>query len=408
LTCRSCGREALAPVLDLGALPEANTFPEVRSDPLDDPRFPLRVFVCQACWLVQLDDAGPAEAALPGPPAHELSATMRAHAIGLVDDALTRAPAARARARVVEMASHGGHLASFLAERGIRSLIVEETAGLADAAAARGHRVFRARFGRAAAGRIVSEEGPADLVIDNYLLAHVADPDDVAAGLAMLLAPDGMAVIEFDHVLPLILDRRFDSIRHGHYSYLGLRSISALLDRHGLAVLDAIPQPVYGGAMRIVVGHAGAASPAASVTDVREAEERAGLAGIGAYEAFADGVLARMAQLRGFLDERRARGEVVVGYGAPSRGNTLLNAAGVGAELLAYTVDRSPLKQGRRLPGSGIAIHDPGRILETRPAYVLILTWDLREEVMAGLREVEDWGGRFVVPLPRFEVLAAG
>jgi hypothetical protein len=236
----------------------------------------------------------------------------------------------------------------------------------------------------------------------------VADPDDVAAGIATLLAPEGRAVLEFDHVLPLMLDRRFDSIRHGHYSYLGLRSISALLNRHGLAVLDAIPQPVYGGALRIVVGHADAASPAASVADVLEAEERAGLAGLGAYEAFAGGVLERMAQLRGFLDERRAGGEVVVGYGAPSRGNTLLNASGVGADLLAYTVDRSPLKQGRRLPGSGIPIHEPRRILETRPAYVLILTWDLREEVMAALREVEDWGGRFVVPLPRFEVLAPG
>jgi hypothetical protein len=157
-----------------------------------------------------------------------------------------------------------------------------------------------------------------------------------------------------------------------------------------------------------VVGHADAASPAASVADVLEAEERAGLAGLGAYEAFAGGLLERMAQLRGFLDERRAGGEVVVGYGAPSRGNTLLNASGVGADLLAYTVDRSPLKQGRRLPGSGIPIHEPRRILETRPAYVLILTWDLRDEVVAGLREVEDWGGRFVVPLPRFEVLGPG
>jgi hypothetical protein len=408
LTCRSCRLEALTEVLDLGALPEANSFPDARSDPADDPRFPLRVLVCRACWLVQLDDAGPAEAALPGPAAHELSPTMRAHAIGLVDDALSRAPAARAGGRVVEIASHGGHLAGFLDERGIGSLIVEGTPALAETAAARGHRVLGRQFGREVAADLVAEEGPADLVVDNYLLAHVADPDDVAAGITTLLAPEGRAVLEFDHVLPLMLDRRFDSIRHGHYSYLGLRSISALLNRHGLAVLDAIPQPVYGGALRIVVGHADAASPAASVADVLEAEERAGLAGLGAYEAFAGGVLERMAQLRGFLDERRAGGEVVVGYGAPSRGNTLLNASGVGADLLAYTVDRSPLKQGRRLPGSGIPIHEPRRILETRPAYVLILTWDLRDEVVAGLREVEDWGGRFVVPLPRFEVLGPG
>ena len=408
MTCRSCGSEALAQVLDLGALPEANSFPDAKSTPAEDPRFPLRVQVCRTCWLVQLDDEGPDEAALPGPPAHELSPTMRAHAIGLVDDALDRVPAATAGGRVVEMASHGGHLAAFLAERGIRSLIVEETPALAAAARARGHRVLGARFGRAAAAQIVAEEGPADLVIDNYLLAHVADPDDVAAGLAALIGPKGIAVLEFDHVLPLILDRRFDSVRHGHYAYLGLLSASSLLRRHGLAVLDATVQPVYGGALRIVVGHLGAAAPTRAVAGVLESEGRAGLNGVGAYAAFAQGVGERIGQLRGFLEERRDRGEVVVGYGAPSRGNTLLNAAGVGADLLAYTVDRSPSKQGRRLPGSGVPIHDPGRILETRPAYVLILTWDLRDEVMASLRGIAAWGGRFVVPLPRFEVLEAG
>jgi hypothetical protein len=408
LTCRSCGREALAEVLDLGALPEANSFPDAQSDPAGDPRFPLRVLVCRACWLVQLDDAGPAEAALPGPPAYELSPTMRAHAIRLVDDALSRAPAAGAGGRVVEMASHGGHLAPFLAERGIDSLIVEGTPALADAAASRGYRVVGQQFGRAAATKIVAEEGRADLVIDNYLLAHVADPNDVAAGLSALLGPDGLAVIEFDHVLPLLRDRRFDSIRHGHYSYLGLLSVSDLLRRHGLGVLDATVQPVYGGALRIVVGHIGVAAPASSVADLLEAERTGGLADVGAFEAFARGVLERMTQLRGFLEERRDRGEVVVGYGAPSRGNTLLNGAGIGADLVAYTVDRSPQKQGRRLPGTGIAIHEPGKIIETRPGYVLILTWDLRDEVMAALGEIAVWGGRFVVPLPQFDVLAAG
>jgi len=165
---------------------------------------------------------------------------------------------------------------------------------------------------------------------------------------------------------------------------------------------------VYGGALRIVVGHPGAAPPAGSVADLLEAERQAGLADLGAFEAFADGVRERPTQLRDFLEERRERGEVVVGYGAPSRGNTLLNAAGIGSDLLAYTVDRSPLKQGRRLPGSGIAIHDPDQIRDTQPGYVLILTWDLREEVMTSLRDIAGWGGRFVLPLPRFEVVAPG
>ena len=331
---------------------------------------------------------------------------MRAHAQGFVAHAvaLLSAPAGR---RVVEMASHGGHLAPFLADHGVESLIVEGTAELASAAEARGQRVLARPFGLASAETIVGDGGPADLAIDNYLLAHVEDPNDIAAGLEVLLRrPGGRAVIELDHVLPLLGDRRFDSIRHGHYSYFGLLSVAALLARHGLDVVDAALQTVYGGALRIVVAHAGEAAPSAGVAATLEAERAAGLTSVATYEAFARGVGDLRTELREYLETRRAAGATVAGYGAPSRGNTLLNSIGATPELLAFTVDRSPSKHGLRLPGSGIPIDGPGSLLEARPDDILILTWDIRDEVIASLPEVGGWGGRFVVPLPRFEVLA--
>jgi hypothetical protein len=358
---------------------------------------------------MQLDDTGPAEAALPGPPSYELSETMRAHTERFVDDVLGRLPSQADRLRIVEMASHGGYLFPFLEAHGIPSLIVEGSPALAQAATASGYRVLGQPFGEATAQALVAAGGLADVVIDNYLLAHIPDPDDYAAGVRVLLRPGGIAVLELDHLLPLILDRRFDSIRHGHFSYFGLIPASALLERHGLTVFHVAPQPVYGGALRLFVAHPGDGSHTTTqaLADMLELEQWAGLSGREAFEQFAREVGNVQSDLRQFLESRRAGGETVVGYGAPSRGNTLLNAAGITSELLAYTVDRSPLKQGRWLPGSHVPIHGPDRILETRPDYVLILTWDIQHEVMTQMRTIAAWGGRFVIPIPRLQVLAA-
>jgi C-methyltransferase C-terminal domain/Putative zinc binding domain len=405
--CRSCGHRPLGGVLDLGAHPEANTLPGPDEDASLQPRWPLRAFVCERCWLVQLDGSGPGEAATPGPPAYELSETMRAHAHGFIDDVLARHPSRSDDLRVVELASHGTYLHPFLAERGVRGLIVEGSPPLAEAAARRGYPVLGRPFGLVTAREFVDDGGPADLLIDYYLLAHVSDPDDFVAGLQAILKPGGVAVLEFDHLLPLVADRRFDAFRHGHYSYFGLISARALLERHGLAVFDVEAQPVYGGALRVFVAHAGDQGHrvAPAVDDLTAVERHAGLSRTTTFERFAHGIGDLRAELLAFLQARRSRGEAVVGYGAPSRGSTLLNYCGITRELLAYTVDRSPLKQGRFMPGCGVPIEDPGRIFQTRPAYVLILTWDIGDEVMRQMAAIAEWGGRFVVPLPRFTVL---
>lgn len=407
--CRACGHPAPSEVLDLGSHPEANSFPSL-DDLANEPRWPLRVFVCEQCWLMQLDSSGPEEATLPGPPPYELSRTMRRHAIEFVDDVLARMPPSPAAGRrVMELASHGAYLQPFLAERGVESVIIEGSAAMAADAAARGYRVLGRQFGETAANEIVTEAGPADVVIDNYLLAHVSDPDDFAAGLVRLLRPGGIGVLELDHLLPLIGDHRFDSIRHGHFSYFGLIAARDLLGRHGVAVVDVARQSVYGGALRIVVAHAGASAPVPtpSVEELIQVERMAGLDGLAAFHAFAGGVGNVRSGLRDFLASKHAEGETVVGYGAPSRGNTLLNAAGITPDLLAYTVDRSPLKHGRFLPGSHVPIHAPERIFETRPEFVLILTWDIQREVMTQMSDIGAWGGRFVVPIPELTVLPA-
>lgn len=406
--CRSCRRHRLLEVIDLGLHPEANTLPGPGEDPDREARWPLRLWVCTSCWLVQLDDSGPQELALPGPPPYALSVTMRAHAEGFVQAILERHPGAGGQ-RVIDVASHGAYLHPFLVERGVQSLVVEGSPALAAAAARDGYPVLARPFGRTSATEIVAEAGPVDLLVDNYLLAHVADPDDFAAGLEIVLGPAGVAVLEFAHVLPLIADREFDAIRHGHFSYLSLIALVHLLARHGLAVFDVTAQPVYGGALRVFVAHATATEHrrAPSVDEMLEVERQAGLAGPTAYAAFARGVEDVRSGLRDFLVACRGEGQAVVGYGAPSRASTLLNSAGVTTDLLAYTVDRSPLKQGRQLPGCGIPIEEPGRIFSTRPPYVLILTWDIADEVRRQLAGIAAWGGRFVTPLPRLAVIPA-
>ncbi len=334
---------------------------------------------------------------------------MRTHAQRFVDDVLARHPLRADDHRVVELASHGTYLHPFLAERGVRSLIVEGSPPLAEAAQRDGYQVLGRPFGLATARELVTNGGPADLLIDNYLLAHVSDPADFAAGLRLILRPGGVAVLEFDHLLPLVADQRFDAFRHGHFSYLGLISARGLLERHGLAVFDVEAQPVYGGTLRVFVARIGDSThPATKAVATTLASERhAGLSRPPAYAAFAASVSALRDELVAFLTSCRSRGDSVVAYGAPSRGNTLLNFCGITTDLVAYTVDRSPLKQGRFLPGSGLPIHHPQRILETRPAFVLILTWDIQDEVIGQLTDIQSWDGRFVVPVPRLTVLPA-
>ncbi|MDR3636182.1 MAG: class I SAM-dependent methyltransferase [Isosphaeraceae bacterium] len=310
--------------------------------------------------------------------------------------------------RILEVASHGGYLQEAFRVNGAPTTIVEGSTSWADDARRRGLAVERTVLDAAAAPRLIERlGGRADAVLDFYLLAHLRDPGSLLLGIRRVLGADGFAVVEFDHLLPLIKQRQFDAIRHGHFSYFSLLAFRAALDRAGLEVFDVEKQPVYGGALRAWLRDArhGPQASTARVETLLAEERQAGLDRVETYLGFHEAVELTQQRLRGFLEQARRDGRLVVGYGAPSRCTTLLNSCGITSELLPFVVDRSPAKQGRSLPGSRIPIREPDALLRARPDIVLVLTWDLIDEVMAQLPEVRSWGGRFVVPIPEVSVL---
>ena len=404
-TCRGCGADRLELVIDLGRQPPAEQF--VSADHIAEPDrlLDLRILVCPTCWLVQLDGE-------PVPPGDEpgglafASATMRDHVEGLVADALARTGrGAPSDLRIVEVASHGNRLADLFRAHGAESLLVEAVPAYAAAAAGDGVATLEARLTPEVAASIVADFGPADVFVDAFELAHEPRPAEYLAGVARLLAEGGLAVFEFDHLLPVVVETQYDGFRHGHASYLSLGAFARLLEGVGLALEDAVETPVYGGSVRAFVRHAGRVQAGRDARAILDAEVAAGLTGLDAYREFAGRVAAGREALRAFLDGRRRAGETVVAYGAPSRGNTLLNSSAVTAVDIPFAVDRAASKHGRFLPGSRIPIVPIDRVAETRPDYLLILTWDLRDEVMAQMASIRAWGGRFVVPLPELVVV---
>jgi SAM-dependent methyltransferase len=307
---------------------------------------------------------------------------------------------------VVEIASNDGYLLRFFAERGIPVQGVDPAANVAAKAIEDGIPTRVDFFGNGVARVMVAEGQRADLLLGNNVLAHVPDLNDFVAGLATLLSATGTLTMEFPHLLRLMEGGQFDTIYHEHYSYLSLATVRQVFEHHGLQIFDVEEWPTHGGSLRIFARHVG--DPDRPVSDAVEAlterEKQAGLRDPATYQAFGERVHRIKRDLLRFLIEAREEGKTVVGYGAPAKGVTLLNYCGIREDLLAYTVDRSPHKQGHFLPGVRIPIHGPERIMETRPDYVLILPWNLRDEIAQQMFEIRDWGGRFVVAIPEVEV----
>lgn len=406
--CRSCGARNLLTVLDLGMQPAAGHYPGISELTSADPRWPLRSGVCTTCWLMQLQDDGPEEIDMAGAPAPTSSATMSAHARNFVADLVQR-DLARAGVRILECASHGGYLQPFFRATGIDTTVVEPDRERAARFAAAGGRVVCEQLtslGRSSPAYGNGSAGSWDLIVDHYLLAHLADPEAAIRALAQLLAPRGSIVIEFDHLLPTLEGRQFDAIRHGHHSYLSLTWLAAALARHGLEATDARPQAAYGGALRVEARRAaGTGIPARSVASVLADESAAGLGSAEAYQRFADDVQRARGDALAYLRSRVASGARVLAYGAPARATTLLNWYGIGPELIEFAADASPVKQGRCIPGVRIPIRSPGELLAALPDEVLILAWDLVDEIAEFLRPIRERGGRLLVPVPRLAIL---
>lgn len=407
LPCRFCGQPLSRTLLDLGTSPLANSYlrPEQLTAP--EPFYPLRVYLCEACLLAQLPPAARPEEIF-GDYAYfsSYSESWLRHAEQFAETACRRFRLGPA-SRVVEIASNDGYLLQYFVRRGVPVLGIEPAANVAAAAEARGIPTLTRFFGAALAGEITAERGPADLVVGNNVLAHVPELNDFVAGVKVLLAPGGTATFEFPHLLRLLAEDQFDTVYHEHFSYFSFTTVRRVFAAHGLELFDVEELPTHGGSLRIYARHAeGDGRPASPrVAELLAREKAAGLLDPATYDAFETRVHRVKRDLVRFLLDAQEAGRTVAAYGAPAKGNTLLNYCGVGRDLVAYTVDLSPHKQGLYLPGTRLPIEAPDRLRERRPDYVLILPWNLKEEIVRQMADVRGWGGRFVVAVPRLEVL---
>lgn len=407
--CRACAAPLTESFVDLGMSPISNAMR--RPDQADRPEkfYPLRAFVCSECRLVQLQDFCAAD---------ELFDETYTYFSSYADSWLRHASDYAAmmtdrfklgsNSHVVEVASNDGYLLQYFKQRGIPVLGIDPAANVA--AVAEKERGIPTRvcfFGVETAKTLRAEGITADVIAGNNVLAHVPDINDFVAGLKILLAPTGVVTIEFPHLLRMIEANYFDTIYHEHYSYLSLLAVERLFKRHGLAVFDTEELTTHGGSLRLFAAHDNTNhGETAALKAFRRRELDAGLASPQVYAAFAAQVRQCKRDLLTCLIDLKAQGKSIVAYGAPAKGNTLLNYCGIGRDFLDYAVDRSPHKQNMLLPGTGIPVHAPERIFETKPDYVLILPWNLKTEITESMAGIKDWGGKFIVPLPHAAIVA--
>lgn len=402
ILCRGCGAGLDEVFVDLGLSPLSNAYPSSADLALPERFYPLTTYVCGRCMLVQL-------------PAHADPETIfgeyayfSSYADTWLDHAKRFAQGATERfglgagSLVVELASNDGYLLRWFRDAGVPVLGIEPARNVAAVAREAGIETIAEFFGVALAERLAAEGRRADLVVANNVLAHVPDLHDFVRGISLLLAPDGVASLEFPHLMRLIEQTQYDTIYHEHFSYFSLLALEPVFAAHGLQVLDVEELTTHGGSLRILVGR-GAAG--ASVERLRAAERVAGIHDLRTYRAFEARVRANKRGLLRFLIDAAERGDTVAAYGAPAKGNTLLNYAGVRSDLVAYTVDRNPYKQGRFLPGSRIPVHAPQRLLDDPPSSLLVLPWNLIGEVREQMAPLAAAGTRFVVAIPEVAVV---
>ena len=407
LVCRSCGAPLSVLFVDLGMSPISNAMRTPAQLGQAERFFPLRTFVCGACKLVQIEDVASREEHFHGDYTYfsSYSASWLAHAHAYAD-MMTRRFALGADSLVVEVASNDGYLLQYFNAAGIPVQGIDPADNCAEAARERGVPTLTRFFGAELAGELRAESRMADVIAANNVLAHVPDINDFVSGFKGLLKPGGVITVEFPHLLRLIEANYFDTIYHEHYSYLSLLAVERLFARHGLEVFDLEELTTHGGSLRVFAGHAGAhPGPSAALAGFRAREASAGLDDLAAYAAFADNVRATKRALLELLIRIKNDGKSIAAYGAPAKGNTLLNYCGIRTDFIDYAVDANPVKQAMFLPGTGVPVFAPEHIFETRPDYVLILPWNLKDEIMGQMAAIRDWGARFILPLPHPVIL---
>jgi SAM-dependent methyltransferase len=405
-SCRSCGLELHYTFVDLGMSPLCESYVSIGQLNSMEPFYPLHVYVCERCFLVQLlEYVSPGEIFSDYAYFSSFSDSWLEHARAYTSMAVERFKLS-SESRVVEIASNDGYLLQYFVERRIPVLGIEPAANVAQFAERKGVPSVVKFFGEATARELASQGKRADLLLGNNVLAHVPDINDFVKGMKILLKSSGVITMEFPHLMRLMEENQFDTIYHEHFSYLSYSTVEKIFAAHGLTLFDVEEIPTHGGSLRIFARHEedGSKPMCDSVAQLRGREEIAGFSRLDHYLSFTEKVKETKRKLLDFLLSAKRKGASIVGYGAPGKGNTLLNYCGIRTDFLDYVVDRSPHKQGKFLPGTHIPILHPDRIRETRPDYVLILPWNLKSEVMEQNAYIREWGGQFVVPIPEVRI----
>lgn len=407
MKCRHCQTELTLPLVDLGSAPPSNAYLTRQTLRAPEKYFPLRVLVCTQCWLVQTEDYAGAEELFSADYAYfsSFSTSWLQHAEQYVIDMVQRF-ALNENSHIVEIAANDGYLLQFAKAREIPCLGIEPTTSTAQAARAKGIEIIEEFFGVKLAKRLIALGKQADLTAANNVLAHVPDINDFVAGFAILLKPTGGATFEFPHLLNLVQQNQFDTIYHEHYSYLSLTSVNTIFATNGLTVFDVEELSTHGGSLRVYAQRSdfGQRTISARVAELLAHENAAGITSEAFYANFqarADKVKNDLLQ---FLLEAKRGDKTVAGYGAAAKGNTVLNYAGVRPDLLPYVIDRNPAKQNKFLPGCRIPIVNEAQLKQTQPDYVIILPWNLRDEVIEQLAYIREWGGKFVTAVPSLTI----
>jgi hypothetical protein len=405
--CRFCGESLRRTFVNLGMSPLCESYRTCEQLNEMEPFYPLHVYVCEKCLLVQLlEYVKPESIFTEYAYFSSYSDSWLAHAKQFVEMSIERFGLS-SKNHVVEIASNDGYLLQYFIELGIPALGVEPAANVAKVAIQKGIPTVVRFFGESTARYLADQGKLADLLVGNNVLAHVPDLNDFVKGLKILLAPAGAIIMEFPHLMRLMERNQFDTIYHEHFSYLSLLVVERIFSSCKLRIYDVEQLETHGGSLRVFAQHAEHEGHAVSsrVSELMQKEIAEGFGDIQHYSSFAKRVEETKRDLLEFLIRVKQRGKSIVGYGAPGKGNTLLNYCGIRMDFLDYTVDRNPYKHGKFLPGTGIPIYWPEHIELTRPDYVLILPWNLKDEIVSQLAYIREWGGQFIVPIPKVEVL---
>lgn len=408
MKCRHCGSELALPLVDLGSAPPSNAYLNELTLHAPEKWFPLRVLVCEHCWLVQTEDFAQANELFDAEYAYfsGFSSSWLEHSERYVAGMVARL-GLNADSHVVEVAANDGYLLQYVKARNIPCTGVEPTASTAAAARAKGIPIVEDFFGVRLAKELATQGKQADLTVANNVLAHVPDINDFSAGFAVLLKPHGVATFEFPHLLRLIAQNQFDTIYHEHFSYLSLTAVNQIFAVNGLTVFDVEEQPTHGGSLRVFAQRSdtGQQPLSTKVDELLQREAQAGMLNAGYYTNFQAKTDQVKNDFLSFLLAAKQQGKTVAAYGAAAKGNTLMNYAGIRPDLISFVVDRNPAKQNKYMPGSRIPIVDEKWLSKEKPDYVVILPWNLKAEVMQQLDYVRNWGGKYVTAVPHLEVL---